>query len=342
LKEAKEKYNSAIETFYNLNYSIKSRNQQVEKMLDEKRKYYNFFYKIINFDIAILEKEIEMIIIWASETKLVSENIAEYPVEILREFKSIRTIFINGLDTLKNTAEAHPKIQHRQYALDIYQKYLAKKKAQKMNIAENLLEAERNIVWDIGKTNYFQAYNETKSHLRETRLGLRELALRTVRKVRDLKIWLEGLDESNEALTKAILKIIINRVKDLLMIEPVESLKEANEKYNSAVETFENTKSIITTEFRDRKEIYQKFSPEIGPTFGQTVDVFNGILTEEIDLISNWTQSAKVVSDNIDSYSEEILKEFKSLRTGFINGLSDLKNAADKFLAQPKDIIKFD
>merc|ERR1712066_732207 len=295
--------------------------------------------------IGIMNEEIDRIDIWAESAKRVSKNIEEYPIESLTKYQTIRNHFKNGLDDLIHADEiflSHSNVPHRKYANDIYQKYLAQKKAQRMNIAENLLEAERNIVWEIGKTNYFKAYNETKSHLRETRQGLRELALRTVTKVRDLKIWLEGLDESNEALTKAILKIIINRVKDLLMIEPVESLKEVNEKYNSAVETFENTKSIVTTEFKDWKEIYQKFSPEIGPTFGQTVDVFNSILTEEIDLISNWTQSAKVVSDNIDSYSEEILKEFKSLRTVFINGLSDLKNAAEKFLAQPKDIIKFD
>merc|ERR1712018_1124369 len=89
--------------------------------------------------------------------------------------------------------------------------------------------------------NYFPAYNEAKSYLRETRQDLRKLAHRTVADVRDLKILLEALDETNDTI---FLKISINRMKDL-MIETLETLTEAKEKYNKAVETFDNLNSYV-------------------------------------------------------------------------------------------------
>ena len=66
----------------------------------------------------------------------------------------------------------------------------------------------------------------------------------------------------------------------------MERLKEAREKYESAVQTFENTNFFIATKIGD--------------------------------------------------------SEIKSVRDIFINGLDDLKNATDAFLAQPNNIIKLD
>merc|ERR1711997_469051 len=80
-------------------------------------------------------------------------------------------------------------------------------------------------------STFFTRFNEAKSYLRETRQGVRKLADRTVKDVRDLKIVLGGLDETNDLI---FLKLSINRMKDL-MIETLESLKEAKEIYNSAV-----------------------------------------------------------------------------------------------------------
>merc|ERR1711953_73133 len=67
------------------------------------------------------------------------------------------------------------------------------------NVVKMLLEAERNILKmqaELKKLeieqiqfgeNYFEAFNQAKSYLRETRQGLRKLADRTVKDVRDLK-----------------------------------------------------------------------------------------------------------------------------------------------------------
>merc|ERR1712020_19588 len=78
---------------------------------------------------------------------------------------------------------------------------------------------------------------------------------------------------------------------------------------------------------------------ESGKSVDQEIMEAIDILTEEIDLIDNWANSAEVVSKNIDNYPQEYLKKYISIRTVFINGLDDLKNVAEKFLAQPVDIL---
>ena len=76
-----------------------------------------------------------------------------------------------------------------------------------------------------------------------------------------------------------------------------------------------------------------------GKTVDQDINEAIDILTEEIDLINNWANSAEVVSNNIDKYPQEYLKKYITIRTVFSNGLDDLKNAAETFLAQPVDIL---
>merc|ERR1712203_197384 len=80
------------------------------------------------------------------------------------------------------------------------------------DVVKMLLEAERNILemqaelktLEIEQVqfgeNYFEAFNQAKSYLRETRQGLRKLADRTVKDVRDLKTVLGGLDETNDLI----------------------------------------------------------------------------------------------------------------------------------------------
>jgi len=137
-------------------------------------------------------------------------------------------------------------------------------------ISESLKEAEKNILeMDVElklletdelqfEDNYFPAYNEAKRYLRETRQGLRKLAQRTVKDVRDLKILLEDLDKSNDPV---LLKASLDTMKDL-MIETLETLNEALEKFNSALETFENLNSSIATQNRKLEKMVNKNSAE--------------------------------------------------------------------------------
>merc|ERR1711902_52194 len=138
------------------------------------------------------------------------------------------------------------------------------------NIAEALKEAEENIrAMDAElklleneelqfEDNYFPKYNEAKSYLRQTRQALRKLADKTVKEVRDLKVLLEELDESDDTF---LLKQSIEKMKDL-MISTLETLKEALEKYNLALDTFEKLTSTIRTQNRKLEKLTDKNSAE--------------------------------------------------------------------------------
>jgi len=340
LKEAKEKYNTAVETFVNVKYSIKTIGRRTGTGMWESGENFD---KTIKVAIDILSDEINLIAGWILRAKVVSKNIDEYPEEFLKEFKSLRNIFIIGLDDLKKAAETfatQPPV--RQYALDIYRRYLDQQNALRMNVGENLLEAERNILAVSAlkhavEAQYFPAYDEAKSLVRKTRQELRELADSTWTKVRDLKIVLENLDECNNSL---FFKIFINRMK-VMRIDPVEMLKESRATYESAVKTFENTNSFIATKIGqlERASVSSRVT-EIGQSFDKTLKLLIDILDEEIEMISIWTKSAKTVSKNIENISEDDLRQFQSVKTIFMNGLDDLKNATDTFLAQPQERIK--
>merc|ERR1712226_431490 len=137
-------------------------------------------------------------------------------------------------------------------------------------IAESLIEAEKNILEMDAELklleteelqfedNYFPAYNEAKRYLRETRQGLRKLAHRTVAEVRDLKTLLEDLDKNNDPV---LLKASLDKMKGL-MIETLKTLNEALEKYNSAVQTFENLNSSIAIQNMKLEKLVTKDSAE--------------------------------------------------------------------------------
>jgi len=72
-----------------------------DKMLESG---YNF-EQAINVAIEVLQNEIEIVGRWTQSAKTVSDNIDEYPVELLSMIKSIRTLFVTGLDNLKIAAE---------------------------------------------------------------------------------------------------------------------------------------------------------------------------------------------------------------------------------------------
>jgi len=258
------------------------------------------------------------------------------------------------------------------------------------------------------KDNYFPKFNKAKAYLRRTRQDLRKLADRTVKDVRDMKVMLEAIDETTDSsAANLFLKISMNRMKDL-MIETLETLKNAKGKYYSALEVFDNLNTSIKkqniqmNEFvtnssswieQTRAGIYSavgattvglivadvfgclglcsavgaiasgstvtstevevanvlakieklKFiSDEMlrsGNNFDKAINVAINLLENEIEIIGKWTQSAKIVSANIEEYPVETLRLLKPFRTIFITGLDDLKMAAEEFLAQPKNIL---
>merc|ERR1712062_573589 len=109
---------------------------------------------------------------------------------------------------------------------------------------------------------YFPKFNKAKSYLRQSRRDLRKLADRTIKDVRDMKIFLGALDETKDSSgVNPFLEIFLNRMKDL-MIETLENLKEAKGNYNSALDTFDNLKYQIESENRKLNKMLDKDSEE--------------------------------------------------------------------------------
>jgi len=225
---------------------------------------------------------------------------------------------------------------------------------------------------------YFQDYNEAKSYLLETRQKLMGLAQRTVKDVRDLKVVLEHLDESTGSVFLTIftnrMKDLMSETGMIEAREKYESAVKTFENLNSFIKTNNrNLQSAADKELKEKllKNIdlitynlavaitlaanpdlnrYQQYEKESLETikdrmlesennFDKSINEAIDILDDEIDMISIWNKSARVVSKNIDDYPAEILRELKSVKTIFINGLDDLKNVAEQYLSQPTDLL---
>merc|ERR1711923_173221 len=68
----------------------------------------------------------------------------------------------------------------------------------------------------------------------------------------------------------------------------------------------------------------------------QDIDDAINVITVELDLITKWVASAKVVSDNIELYPEKFLVKYQGIKEVFQSGLVDLKDIAKKFLDKTK------
>merc|ERR1711992_333009 len=245
--------------------------------------------------------------------------------------------------------------------------------------------------------NYFTAFNRAKIELR------------------DLKILIQDVNKNEDSF---LLEISLGKMKDL-MSKTLKTLKEAEENYTKAVETFEDLNSSITSKKEEldkmltrdsawRKtvtlvetEVCQNRSKDIHDRVNQflkdaehffkpgtkdedirkvinteqlcldrvpdKVSAFEAelekpkgitegtlektkhfeesimnafdVLTGEIDHFDFWTEKVKDISQNIENYPKEYVGEFLTIKTAFITGIDDLKQASEKFLAQPKDIL---
>merc|ERR1711953_1380640 len=103
-----------------------------------------------------------------------------------------------------------------------------------------------------------------------------------------------------------------------------------------AVKTFENLISFILSQKIVLKNVWM--SARIRSLLEQgleiSLNVAKDILSYEIDIISSWTNSAKVAIKDIKN-SPIVTLQIQPIRTNFENGLNDLKNVNELFLAQP-------
>merc|ERR1712193_262504 len=118
------------------------------------------------------------------------------------------------------------------------------------NTEQNLLDlevelktmpyADKTGVWL--EDDLFPEYNNAKRYLRETGQKLREFAYKTVAEARDLKTLFAAVDESQDS---GLLQIAINKMTGF-MSDTVERFREANEKYQTAKNTFVELKNSST------------------------------------------------------------------------------------------------
>jgi len=130
----------------------------------------------------------------------------------------------------------------------------AKEKIENMNVQLKSLQKEHSEFQD----EYFPRFNKAKSELRQVRQRLRQLAERTITETRDLKILIESIDESDDTF---LLKAAIKKMKDLMVLSK-DALIEAKEKYNNAIETFEDLNSSIQIQNRFLKNLLDTESAE--------------------------------------------------------------------------------
>merc|ERR1711953_1153077 len=94
--------------------------------------------------------------------------------------------------------------------------------------------------------NYFPAYNEAKRYLRETEQKLREFAYKTVAEVPDLKTLFAAVDENiDQDESQDLFRFPIDKLTGF-MRDTLEKLREANEKYETAKNTFVDLKNFST------------------------------------------------------------------------------------------------
>jgi len=94
----------------------------------------------------------------------------------------------------------------------------------------------------------------------------------------------------------------------------------------------------VRVEVEELKTMSDKFT-ERAETLKKDINEAIEIMDEEIELISEWADSAERMKKNIDDFPEESLRKYESSRFVFKLGLDDLKKAAEHFLAQPMHIL---
>jgi len=94
--------------------------------------------------------------------------------------------------------------------------------------------------------NYFPAYNEAKRYLRETEQKLREFAYKTVAEVRDLKTLFAAVDETqDQAERQDLFRLSVEKMTGFMQ-DTLKKFREANEKYETAKNTFVDLKNFST------------------------------------------------------------------------------------------------
>merc|ERR1711874_612297 len=187
--------------------------------------------------------------------------------------------------------------------------------------------------------NLFPEYNNAKRYLRETGQKLREFAYKTVAEARDLKTLFAAVDESQDS---GLLQIAITKMTGF-MSDTVEIFREANEKYQTAKNTFVNLKDSST----GSKDKVEKMLNTDSDEHQKWMNVVSEAVKEEIkysEQVQNLTakieahfakDAAKAENEMADTDFEEteIKKtdaETKKIHDAITNGIKILDNKVNK------------
>merc|ERR1712079_642952 len=157
--------------------------------------------------------------------------------------------------------------------------------------------------------NLFPEYNNAKRYLRETGQKLREFAYKTVAEARDLKTLFVAVDESQDS---GLLQIATDKMMGF-MSDTVEIFREANEKYQTAKNTFVDLKNSST----GSKDKVQKMLNTDSAEYREWVKVVSEAVKEEFkysERVQNLTDEihahfAKDAEENEKAEENEIAEE---------------------------------
>merc|ERR1712079_424204 len=145
--------------------------------------------------------------------------------------------------------------------------------------------------------NLFPEYNNAKRYLRETGQKLREFAYKTVAEARDLKTLFAAVDESQDS---GLLQIAINKMTGF-MSDTVEIFREANEKYQTAKNTFVALKNSST----GSKDKVEKMLNTDSAEYRKWVEVVTKAVREE----NNIPEQEKKLKAKLDAQIERMEAE---------------------------------
>ena len=108
------------------------------------------------------------------------------------------------------------------------------------------------------RDNYLADYWEMKSELESSRDTLKELAFRTIKTVRDIKILMESWNDHDSELASYTLEKGIDMLKELLD-ESERHLAEAQLHYREAIK-FMGSKAMLPVQLKETEKAVKEFN----------------------------------------------------------------------------------
>merc|ERR1712079_605906 len=152
--------------------------------------------------------------------------------------------------------------------------------------------------------NFFPAYNEAKRYLRETEQKLREFAYKTVAEVRDLKTLFAAVDETqDQAERQDLFRLSVEKMTGFMQ-DTLKKFREANEKYETAKNTFVNLKDL-STQSKEKVEKMLKTDSTEHQNWVEKVTYAVRNATDVLEKVRKFTALAEARFKEIQSHEDD-------------------------------------